>query len=72
MRDKLVVGDVLGNLLIAPVQIPQLRHALDDGLPIQPQQHPQHAVRGGMLRTHVQHHIVFQRVLKEQADVAVE
>ena len=53
-RNRLLVRLDLEFLLDAGVQIPDVRLALYDGLAIQLQFQAQHAVRGGMLRTHVQ------------------
>ena len=56
--NKLPVGDVLADLLGAAVQIADVGLDLRDDLPVGPQHEPQNAVRGGMLRPHVDEHLV--------------
>jgi hypothetical protein len=52
-RDALGPVAVLDVLLDAGVQIADHRAHLDAGLPLEFQHQPEHAVRGGVLRTHV-------------------
>ena len=56
--DELDRRDVLADLLGAAVQIAQVRHDLGDDLAVGAQHQPQHAVRAGMLRPHVDEHFV--------------
>src|SRR5262249_24279036 len=58
VRDELNRRDVLADLLGAAVQIAQVRSDLGDDLAIGPQHQPQHAVSAGMLRPHVDEHLV--------------
>ena len=52
-RDALRPGTELHVLLDAGVQVPDDRAQLGDGLAVQRQDQPEHAVRGGVLRPHV-------------------
>src|SRR5262249_2344387 len=52
-RDALRPGTELHVLLNAGVQVADDRAQLGDGLPVQGQDQPEHSVRGGMLRPHV-------------------
>ena len=45
---------VLAQLFDPAVQIPDDDVTVDDALAIEPQHHPEHAVRAGMLRSHVE------------------
>ena len=57
-------------LLDAGVQETDIGNAIDDDLAVQLQQQPQHAVRGGMLRSHVQQHgLTGERTLRDQVPV---
>ena len=56
--DELDRRDVLADLLGAAVQVAQVRRHLGDDLAVGPQHQPQHAVRAGVLRTHVDEHLV--------------
>ena len=55
-RDHLLPGLLLALLFDAGVQEADVGHGLDDGLAFQFEHDPQHAVRGGMLRPHVERH----------------
>ena len=57
VRDELVVGHVLGDLLVAAMQVTHVRFGFGDDLPIHLQPQPQHAMRGGVGGAHVQHHL---------------
>ncbi len=50
--------EVLADLLRAAVQIADVRRDLGDDFAVGPQHQPQHAVRAGMLRSHVDQHFV--------------
>ena len=54
MRNDLHVMEPFRKLLHATVQIPHVGNGLGDSLAVQFQHHAQHAVRAGMLRSHVQ------------------
>ncbi len=49
---------VLADLLGAAVQIADVRRDFGDDFAVGPQHQPQHAVRAGMLRAHVDQHLV--------------
>ena len=57
-QDDLRPVAVLAQLLDAAVQIADHDVGVDDLLAIEPQHDPQHAVRAGMLRAHVDHELV--------------
>ena len=56
--DELDRRDVLADLLGAAVQVAQVRRDLGDDLAVGAQHQPQHAVRAGVLRPHVDEHLV--------------
>jgi len=56
--DPLPGRHVLADLFGAAVQVADVRGNLADHLAIGPQRQPQHAVRTGMLRAHVDQHLV--------------
>ena len=56
--DELDRRDVLADLLGAAVQIAQVRRHFGDDLAVGAQHEPQHAVRAGVLRPHVDEHFV--------------
>ena len=51
--DELQVGAVLGDLLHAPMQVADVRHAFLDPLSVELEHQAQHAVRRGVGRPHV-------------------
>ena len=73
--DAVGVGDplpgrqVLADLLRAAVQVADVRRDLGDHLAVGPQHQPQHAVRAGMLRTHVDQHLVAATVEFDQLGI---
>ncbi len=71
MRDELVIGDVLTQLLVATMQISELRHTLLDSLAIEPEKNAEHAMGRRMLRPHVQNHRVVQRIAPFERDGSV-
>ena len=50
--------EIFADLFGAAVQVADVRRDLVDDFAVGPQQQPQHAVRAGMLRTHVDQHFV--------------
>ena len=60
-RDRLLVGLDLEFLLDAGVQVADVRLARHDGLAVELQQQAQHAVRGRVLRPHVEDHAARRR-----------
>ena len=58
VRDELDRRDVLADLLGAAVQVAEVRRDLGDDLAVGAQHEPQHAVRAGVLRPHVDEHLV--------------
>src|SRR5262249_48221723 len=62
---ELLIGAMLRNFLDAPVQVPDHAFGANDPFTVEFELHAQHAVRGGMLRTHVQDELIRskQRVL---------
>ena len=50
--------EILADLLRAAVQIADVRRDFGDDFAVGPQHQPQHAVRAGMLRSHVHEHLV--------------
>ena len=56
--DELDRRDVLADLLGAAVQIAEVRRHLGNDLAVGPQHQAQHAVRAGVLRAHVDEHLV--------------
>ena len=67
--------EVLADLLGAAVQVADVRRDLGDDLAVGPQHEPQHAVRAGMLRAHVDEHLVGADVELDDArivDVAMD
>src|SRR5215831_2487528 len=58
VRCELLIRAMLGNFLHAPVQVPNHTLGADDALAIELQFDAQHAVRGRMLRSHVQDEFV--------------
>ena len=61
-RDALRPGAELHVLLDAGVQVADHRPQLDDGLAFQGQDQPEHAVRGGVLRPHVDDQALLARL----------
>ena len=57
VRDKLVVLHVLGDLLVAAMQVTDMRRRFRHDLAIQLQLEAQHAVRRRVRRAHVEHHL---------------
>ena len=55
-RDGLRIGLVFAGFLDAGVQVAEVRNRFDDGFAVQFQRHAQHAVRGRVLRPHVEDH----------------
>ncbi len=55
---ELLIRPVLGDLLYAAVQIPDHAFGADDAFAVQLELHAQNAMRGGMLRTHVQDELI--------------
>src|SRR5262249_31998240 len=51
-------GDVLADLLGAAVEVAEVRGDFGDDLAVGPQHEPQHPVGAGVLRTHVDEHLV--------------
>ena len=64
--DVLPRREVLADLLRAAVQIADVRRHLGDHFAVGPQHQPQHAVRAGMLRAHVDQHLVAAQVEFDQ------
>ena len=63
VADRLVVVGVLAQLLDAAMEVAQDRVEVHDLLAVELEDHPQHAVRGRMLRPHVDEHLaVAERV----------
>ncbi len=63
VADGLVVVRVLAQLLDAAMEVPQHRVEIDHLLAVELEDHPQHAVGRGVLRTHVDEHLaVTERV----------
>jgi hypothetical protein len=62
VRNEFVIRAVLGNLLIAAMEIADLRDCGEHGFPVELDEQTQHTVRRRMLGTHVQHHGVIQRI----------
>ena len=58
VRDELIVGHALGDLLIASMQITHVRLGTGDDLAVQLNLEAQHAVRGRMGGAHVEHHFL--------------
>ena len=58
-RDGLRIGQRFGGFFDSRVQISDIHVRLDDGFPIQFEQHAQHAVRGRVLGAHVEDHGLF-------------
>ncbi|GBD06211.1 hypothetical protein HRbin20_01814 [bacterium HR20] len=54
------------------MQISKFWDTLDDRFPIETEQHAQNTVRGWVLRAHVEHHVVFERVLEQDRRITVE
>ena len=63
VRDELAVGHVLGDLFVAAMQITDVRHRFGDDFAVEFQDNAEHAVRGGVRRPHVQHHLFALHVL---------
>ena len=61
-RDDLIVVAVLAQLLESGVQVADVRDAAEDGLAVQLDHEPQHAVCGGMLGPHVHEHVLIPEV----------
>src|SRR5205823_2532646 len=66
--DDLVVVPVLPELLEAGVEVPHVRDHPDHGLTVQLDDEPQHAVRGGVLRTDVDEHVLGGEVWLRRAE----
>ena len=64
VRDELGVGHVLGDFLVAAMQVADVRHGPGDDLAVEFQHNAQHAVRGRVRRAHVQDHLLALHVLK--------
>ena len=58
VRNPLSRSEVLADLFGAAVQIADVGRDFGDHLAVGPQHQPQHAVRAGMLRAHVDQHLV--------------
>ena len=58
VRDPLNRRQVLTDLLGTAVQVAQMRCDLVNDFPVRPEEQAQHAVRAGMLRPHVDEHLV--------------
>ena len=57
VADVLVVGEVLADLLLAAMQIAQVRDGFEHHLAVGAQDDAQHAVGGRVLRAHVDEHL---------------
>ena len=71
VRNELVIAAVLGDLLVTTVQIPELGHHRRHRFAVQPDEKPQDAVRRRMLRSHVEDHLILQRVVHRDGRVLV-
>jgi hypothetical protein len=65
-------GQVLPDLLGAAVQVADVRLDLRDDLAVGPQHQPEHAVRAGMLRPHVDEHLVRADVELDDPRIVVD
>ena len=57
VADVLVVGEVLGDLFLAAMQVAEVRHGFEHHLAVGAQDDAQHAMGGRMLRAHVDEHL---------------
>ena len=64
VRNELGVGHVLGDLLIAAVEIADLRNGPGNDLAIQLEHDPQHAMRRRMRRPHVQDYLFAMKIFE--------
>jgi len=62
---------VLADLLPAAMQVADVRRHFGDHLAVGPQHQPQHPVRAGMLRPHVDQHLVAAQVEFDQLGIHV-
>ena len=70
VRDELVIRHVLGDLLVAAVQVADDRVALHDLIAVELEAQAEHAVRGRVGRTHVQGHVLSAQFFRTGGDVA--
>ena len=66
VRRELPGREVFADLLRAAVQVADVGRHFADDLAVGPQHQPQHAVRAGMLRAHVDQHLVAAKVEFDQ------
>ena len=69
VRNPLPRREVLADLFGAAMQIADVRRHFGDDLAVGPQHQPQHAVRAGMLRAHVDEHLVRADVELDDAGI---